>query len=136
AVAAYGGWAIDRHEALDRLQLAADRVDRLRVVAGGDQQLGPGVVEDVAPLGWRQSVVERNRNDAGLGGGEVQQDVLDTVLREDADPVADLQAGANQSVSQLVGDCQRVAVGDAPIALDGELRVAVLARAKVEQIEQ
>jgi hypothetical protein len=68
----------------------ANRVDRLLVVARGDQEPSVGVVEDIAPLGRRQSIIERDGHHARLSGGEVEQDILNTILGQDADPVADL----------------------------------------------
>src|SRR5215813_7329280 len=81
---------IEGHVALDCLHLGADRFYTRDESSLNNDRLRARIVEDVAPLGWGKSVVERDGHDPGLGSGKVEEDVLDAVFGQDSDTITNL----------------------------------------------
>ncbi len=68
----------------------------------GDERLGVRVAQDVGDLGSDQVVVDRHQVPAGLEGGEVELEHLDTVGQQGGDHVAVPEAELPQAVDDLV----------------------------------
>jgi hypothetical protein len=130
------GAGSDPHAALDRAEIALDRVDGAGVLPGGDEEPGLRVVDHEGPLCRRQAKVQRDGYDAGPGGREVQQDVLDAVPRQECDAIADAEAGPDERVREPVALDEGLSIRDPSPSMGRELAVRTLASLIVERIVQ
>ena len=86
-IPATGSTPIDREERADLSEFTPHRVNAGGKLVLREQQLRPRVVQDVTPLCRREPVVERYRDHARLGRTQIEERVLDAVLREDPDTI-------------------------------------------------
>ena len=91
------------------------------------QHLCLGVVQYVGPLMRGQSIVQRHRDNPGLGACKIDERVFDAILGENSDPVSLLESGAGKGIGQAVDLLACLAVGDRPVSHSGERGFGVFA---------
>ena len=124
------------HETVDGRELPANAVDDGTVLAGREDQLCLRIVDDVDELRRGEPVVQRHRDGAGLGRGQVREGVLDAVLREDRHPVTLGDTAPDKGRGLTVDQVERLAVREPAPVLDGELHRGMLASVKIEEVVQ
>ena len=95
--------ALEDDEAGPGRELGRDGLDEGREVAVEEDDLAPGVVEDVGDLARGQPDVDRVEDGARFEDAVVALEEVVGVVRDEADPVAGLDAEADQGVRQAVG---------------------------------
>ena len=92
-------------------------------VGDGEQQPGPGAVQDVCRLVALEAGVERHENRADAVDGRAGDDPLGAVRRPDGYSVTGLDAGGDQGPAGLVDGGQQLRERQAEVALDQGLHV-------------
>jgi hypothetical protein len=89
-----------------------------RKLLAADEQLGPAVVDDVLQLGQGQPTIQRQQDEPGANGRDMELKILSFVLRQQGNDIAGVQGPVAEQPNQATGPGIQLREREATLRVD------------------